>query len=137
MTLVSMSFEPSFVAALLLESLLGGAAKLLDELDERRPFPLGQAAGGAIHRLAVMTEDFADALGPVGSQRDDPAATVARIGAAHDQPPLFKAVDRGGDGTAGELDALTKCVDRLRSTVQQNIHARNIHTPPAHPLQPT
>src|SRR5258708_28052116 len=98
MTLVSMSFEPSFVAALLLESLLGGAAKLLDELDDRRPFTLGQAAGRPIHRVPVMTEDLADALGTIGGQRDDPAATVARIAAAHDPPPLLQPVDRAADG---------------------------------------
>src|SRR5436189_4576881 len=97
MALVLLSIGSSFVAALFLESLLGRAAQLLDELDERRPFALGQTSGGAIHRVPVMTEDFGDALGPAGGQRDDPAATVGRVGAPHDQPPFLEPVDRGGD----------------------------------------
>jgi hypothetical protein len=126
MTLVSPRLSGVIRCWVAPESLLGRAAKLLDEPDERRPFTLGQAPGGAIHRVPVMTEDLADALGTLGGQRNDPTSSVGFVGAAHDQPPFLESIDRSGDRTAGELDALTNGVDRLRSAVEQQLQDRKV-----------
>lgn len=47
-------------------------------------------------------------------------ASISGVGASVDVPLLFESLNGGSDGSAGEADAVTECLDGLRAEVMED-----------------
>src|ERR1043166_6587071 len=89
-------------------------AELAQKLRQRRSLRLGQAGGGALHRLRVLREDPADQLRALRRQRDDARASIGVVEAGRDELARLEPIDGDGGGAAREVDALADAGELLR-----------------------